>query len=205
MTDQQRAERSRTVGLGLLVLGAVGLVVTATVPWYSADGSTFDGAAVTGGVAQALGVAVLAGALLMLALRSTGRRVVAVLVGLIAVLAGTTTATQRPTRTEVITALRTHTLDDSYRLQSTGGSLGYAACCLLVVLGAAVVVARAHRWPRRSDRFRRSTGPVGPVATGPDADPAAIWRSIDAGQDPTVEPVTDRPADTTPVRADPDW
>lgn len=192
-----RTPRSRTLGLGLLVLGAVGMVVTATVAWYRADGSSFDGAAVTGGVAQALGVAALAGSLLMVAVRSTGRRIVAVLVGLIAIVAAVTMPTQRPTRAEVITALRTHTLDDSYHLHLTGGSLGYATCCLLVVAGGAVVLARAHRWPQRADRFRRGSAPAGLVATGPDADPAAIWQSIDAGQDPTVDPTADRPAGTT--------
>jgi NADH:ubiquinone oxidoreductase subunit 4 (subunit M) len=132
-------------------------------------------------------VAVLAGSLLMLALRSTGRRVVAVLVAVIALLALITMPFQRPSSTEVFAELRKHTLTDSYQLQAVGGSLGYAACCLLVLAGALVVLFRAHRWPQRADRFDRRTGTLGPTAAGPDSDPASIWKSIDAGQDPTVD------------------
>jgi uncharacterized membrane protein (TIGR02234 family) len=191
---RRTAPRSRSVAFGLLVLGALAAVVTADLPWYTADGSTFNGTAITGGVAQALAVAVLAGSLLMLALRRTGRRIVAVLVGVIALLALVTMPIQRPTSTEVLTELRKQTLDDSYQLHLVGGNVGYAVSCLLVLAGAVIVLLRAHRWPERVDRFERRATAPGPVATGADADPAAIWRSIDAGQDPTVErESTERP------------
>jgi uncharacterized membrane protein (TIGR02234 family) len=181
-----RTARSRSIGFGLLVLGALGTVVSASLPWYTADDSSFTGTAITGGVAQALGVAALAGSLLMLALRSNGRRVLSVLIGVLALVAIITVPWQRPSSAEVFAELRKHSLADSYRLQLAGGSLGYAGCCLLVLAGALIVLVMAKRWPQRSDRFDRRSATPGQVATGPDADPAAIWKSIDAGQDPTV-------------------
>lgn len=197
-----RAGSSRTVALGLLLVGAIVVVAGAAVPWYAAYAAdagaggrrlaTFNGTDITGGVAQALGVAMLAGVLLMLALRVTGRRVVAVLIAVIALIGLATMPWRRPGHQEVLTELRKQTLADSYRLSLAGGSIGYAAGCLLVAAGAVVVLARVQRWPQRADRFERRNSAVdtGLLSDDPDAeiDAGAVWKSIDAGQDPTVDP-----------------
>ncbi|SDT40501.1 Trp biosynthesis-associated membrane protein [Microlunatus soli] len=191
------SDRSRAVGFGLLLVGAIAVLVGASVPWYAATEAgrrmaTFNGTDVTGGVAQALGVAILAGVLLMLALRVTGRRIVAGLIGVIAIIGAVTMTFQRPGRSEVLTELRKQTLADSYQLTIAGGNICYAAGCLVVLAGVVVVIARAHRWPRRADRFdRRAAAARSALLTDdPDAeiDTDAVWKSIDAGQDPTVEP-----------------
>ena len=179
--------RSRTVAFALLVLGAIAVVAMATVPWYYVDSRTrFSGTAITGGVAEVLGVAVLAGSLLMLTLRATGRRIVAVVVGVISILAVIFLPWQRPDSDEVFTELRKTSLASSYQLHMTGGSIGYVVSWLAVLAGAVVVVRYANRWPQRAARFERTPTQQG-MPLGPDGEPdaAAIWKAIDAGQDPT--------------------
>lgn len=188
--------RSRTLAFLLLLAGAVIVLAGAALPWYEASDAgrrlaTFNGTDITGGVAQALGVAILAGVLLMLALRVTGRRVVAVLIGVIAITGAAAMTFQRPGHDEVLTELRKQTLTDSYQLSVAGGNIGYATGCLVVLAGAALVLARAHRWPQRVDRFERRTETARSalLTDDPDAeiDAGAVWKSIDAGDDPTVE------------------
>lgn len=181
---------SRTVGFGLLVLGAVAVIAAAALPWYTVDARTrFSGTAITGGVAQALGVAVLAGSLLMLTLRTTGRRIVAVVVGLIAVPAVIFLPWQQPDSEAVFAELRKHSLADSYRLHATGGHIAYLISWLAVLAGAVIVLLYAHRWPQRASRFERRTSTGTGMPTGPDGEPdaGAIWKAIDAGQDPTED------------------
>jgi hypothetical protein len=179
--------RTSTVAFALLVGGAVAMVITAAVPWYDANGIVgFSGADSTGGLAQALSVAILAGALVMLALRSTGRRIVAGLMAAIGLLAAGALPWRRPGRAEIIAELRRQTLTDNVRLSLTGGSIGYALSALLVVAGAVLVLLRAQRWPGRADRFRRPTD--GAAESSDQRDPAAIWKAIDSGQDPTAGP-----------------
>lgn len=193
---------SRTVGFGLLVLGAIAVIASAALPWYTVDTRTrFSGTAITGGVAQALGVAVLAGSLLMLTLRTTGRRIVAVVVGLIAVPAVIFLPWQQPDSDEVFAELHKHSLADSYQLHATGGHIAYLLSWLAVLAGAVLVLLYAHRWPQRAGRFERpagantgtDTGSHTGMPTGPDGEPdaGAIWKAIDAGQDPTQDRVPD--------------
>jgi len=191
--------RGRTLAFALLVLGAIAVVATATVPWYYVDSRTrFSGTAITGGAAEVLGVAVLAGALLMVALRTTGRRIVAVLIAVIGVLAVIFLPWQRPDSDEVFTELRQHSLSDSYTLHPTGGNLGYLVSWLAALSGAVLVMLYAHRWPQRAGRFERTAATDG-MPIGPDGEPdaAAIWKAIDSGQDPTSDggPSADGDAD----------
>ncbi|QGN32376.1 Trp biosynthesis-associated membrane protein [Microlunatus sp. Gsoil 973] len=178
------------VGFALLVLGAIAVIAFAAVPWYTVDARTrFSGTAVTGGVAQVLGVAVLAGSLLMITLRTTGRRVVAAVVAIIGVLAVIFLPWQQPDSDEVFAELRKHSLADSYQLRFTGGSIGYLVSWLAVLAGCVVVGRYAHRWPQRASRFERNAGPTttAGLPAGPDGEPdtGAIWKAIDAGEDPT--------------------
>jgi uncharacterized membrane protein (TIGR02234 family) len=185
--------KDRAGAFGLLVVGATAMLITAGLPWYDAgNGATFNGNDVSGGLAQALSVTVAAGALLMLTLRTTGRRIVAVLLILIAGGALATTL-GRPSAAEVLAELRKQTLTDAYTLDPTGGAIGYALSCLLVIAGAVLVLIRAPRWPQRASRFERTSDGAGgakdraaaePKPVDPD-DPNAIWKAIDAGEDPT--------------------
>ncbi|MBO0811337.1 MAG: Trp biosynthesis-associated membrane protein [Microlunatus sp.] len=187
--------RSRTVGFALLVLGAIAVVGTATTPWYLVDARTrFSGTAITGGVAQALGVAVLAGSLLMITLRTLGRRVVAAVIGMIGIVAVILLPWQQPDSAEVFAELRKHSLADSYQLHATGGSIGFAISWLAVIAGAVVVIMYAGRWPQRAGRFERDADRATGMPVGPDGEPdtGAIWKAIDAGQDPTQDPSQDR-------------
>ena len=190
---------SRGTAFGLLLLGAVTMLITAGLPWYDAGhGVTVNGNDVSGGLSQALAAVVLAGTLLMLTLRATGRRVVAVVLALSAVGAGFT-AFQRPSEQEVLAELRKRTLTDVVALQATGGSYGYLAGCVLVLAGAVLVCSYAGRWPQRAARFERDAGSAEPAAasatratTDPE-DQAALWKAIDAGEDPTDGSEDDSP------------
>lgn len=187
--------KNRTTAFALLVLGAIAVVAMATVPWYYVDSRTrFNGTAITGGAAEVLGVAVLAGALLMITLRATGRRIVAVVLGVMGVLAVIFLPWQRPDADEIRTELRKTSLADTYTLHLTGGNIGYLVSWLAVLAGAALVLRYARRWPQRAGRFERNLGSNSEFDTaetgipvGPDGEPdaAAIWKAIDAGQDPT--------------------
>ena len=89
-------------------------------------------------------------------------------------------------------------LADQFALVGTAWPYVYAAAGLLV-LGAAVVMAlTAARWPSRAARYERpgTTVPGAPASAGAAAeaagppgtdDPAALWRLLDAGVDPTAE------------------
>jgi MFS family permease len=93
------------------------------------------------GLSQALAMAALAGALLMLALRVRGRQVIGgalTALGLGIVVAG------------VIAALA----------GSGPWSVGYALAGALVVLGGIVALLTSPRWPSRAERFENRDEPI---------------------------------------------
>ena len=185
--DQAARLRSRALLPGLL--GGALALVTGAQPWWRATGDgvsvTFTGTETTAGLAQALGVVALAGWLLVLVLRTRGRR----LVGLLLALAGAGVVVVgvlglRPSEAAVRSEVRQVSLADQFGLAATGWSYGYAATGSLVLAGGLLVVVTAPRWPRRADRFTRSAAVA--AATAADDDPAAVWRAQDAGLDPTT-------------------
>ena len=190
-TGTGRGARLRGRALAPGLLGGVLALVTGAQPWWRATGEgvavAFTGTETTAGLAQALAVVALAGWLLVLVLRTRGRQVVAVLLGLagagIAVLGA---LRPEPSASAVRTQVREVSLADQFALGSTGWAYGYAATGLLVLAGAVLVLTTAPRWPSRADRFRRDA----PAATATSAtdDPAAVWRAQDAGLDPTLGP-----------------
>ena len=188
---RDRGARLRTRALLPGVLGGVLTLVTGAQPWWRATGEgvavAFTGTETTAGLSQALGVVALAGWLLVLVLRTRGRQVVGVLLGLAG--AGTLLVgvlRLRPSAAEVRTQVREVSLADQFGLVGTGWSYGYAAAGLLVLAGGLLVLLTAPRWPRRTDRFTREEA-VRAVRVDTD-DPAAVWRAQDAGLDPTVVP-----------------
>jgi hypothetical protein len=199
----------------LMAAGGLAAIIVGGRPWYTVPGVdvSFSGTDVSGGLSQALPAVALAGALLMLTLRTVGRKITGVVVGLDAlgiVAAGLFPG--RPDRSEVTEKVRQTSLGHVGHLVSQPWNLGYAAGGVLVLAGALAMVLYAHRWPRRPDRFARNPGRAGigagrgaagtdraehtddagrPAPTKPGAgsdpntDTDAIWKAIDAGIDPT--------------------
>lgn len=198
-----RPPRDRTAGLRLFALGglAVGAVlalVAGSRAWWRAAGTgvsvTFTGTEATGGLAQALALVVLAGALLGLVLKSRGRRVLGVLLvltGAGVVVLGLTRP--RPASGTVRSRVLEVSLADQFALTGTPWPYVYGVAGLLVLVAAGVMALTAARWPSRASRFERpvagQAGPtLEPATTGAPAedDPAALWRLLDAGVDPTA-------------------
>ncbi len=187
MSGGPRRSRGRALVPGLL--GALLALVTGAQPWWRATAEgvdvAFSGTTTTAGLAQALAVVALVGWLLVLALGTRGRQVVGMLLastGVGMVLVGSLGL--RPSEAAVRTSVREVSLVDQYGLVATGWSWGYAASGLLVLAGGLLVLLTAPRWPRRPDRFTRSTAVA--AATAAEDDPADVWRALDAGLDPTT-------------------
>lgn len=192
------AARLRGLALGGLALGAVLALVAGSRAWWRAAGTgvsvTFTGTEATGGLAQALALVALAGVLLALVLKRRGRRVLGVLL----VLTGAGAAVlglvrPRPASGAVRTRVLEVSLADSFALTPSAWPYVYALAGLLVLAAALLMTLSAGRWPSRVARFERpGAGQVpgaGVAADLPrDDDPAALWRLLDAGVDPTTVP-----------------
>jgi uncharacterized membrane protein (TIGR02234 family) len=181
--------KGRASALALLLAGGALALVASAQPWWRAIGDGvsvgFTGSEATAGLSQALAVVVLAGALLILVLGVRGRRIVGGLLiaaGLGVVLLGGLRI--RPSAEAVRTQVREVSLADQFALTGTAWPWVYAAAGLLVIAGAASVIINASRWRPSAARFERGS------RTGPTygaADPADVWRALDAGEDPTIE------------------
>lgn len=179
--------RPRPLALGFLAAGGLLGVVAAAQPWWRATGDgvavAFSGTEATAGLSQALAVVVLAGWVLILVLRARGRRVLAAVLTLAGVgMLVTGVWRPRPSTAAVLTQVREVSLIDQFALAGTPWPWIYACAGLLVTAAAVLVVHTAARWPS-VDRFER-TGPAAPAVSS-DADPADVWRAMDAGVDPT--------------------
>lgn len=195
--------------IALLIGGGLALVASAQ-PWWRAVGQgssldqglsvAFSGTEATGGLSQALGAVVLAGTLLILALRARGRRVVGVL--LTAVAAGIVVvglARSRPTPEAVRAQVREVSLADQFALTATPWPWIYVVAGVIIAAGALSVVVNAARWQESAARFERSvegadsSAPIRaadsaePAVVDSTDDPASVWRALDAGQDPTID------------------
>ena len=117
---------------------------------------------------RALALVALVGTVLILVLRTRGRQVVGTLLavlGLGMVLAGALMA------------------------EPTSWRVGYALGGVLVTFGGLLTMITSAGWPAPAGRFRRSeTG-----APAGSADPADLWRAMDAGLDLTADPDVRKP------------
>ncbi|WP_052462467.1 Trp biosynthesis-associated membrane protein [Nigerium massiliense] len=168
----------------LWTTGALAFVV-ALQPWWriAADGgavtASLTGTAATGGLAQALALVCLGGILVTLTLRSTGRRVIGVLLALtyagVAVLGA---VHPRPSAGAIEEALRTMTFAPAQSVTETAWPWAYA------VIGVAGVAASLWllRRPGRPDRPRGVRDEGEPLD-----DSLASWKAMDAGVDPTAD------------------
>ena len=199
------AARLRLLALGGLAVGAVLALVAGSRAWWRAAGTgvsvAFTGTESSGGLAQALALVVLAGALLGLVLRSRGRRVLGVLLvlaGAGVVVLGLTRS--RPASGTVRTRVLEVSLADQFALVGTPWPYVYAVAGLLVLGAAGVMALTAARWPARAARYERPVAGAADLLSAEvaadgtrEADPATLWKLLDAGVDPPRPPTTGRP------------
>ena len=198
-----RPAREYAAGLGLLVLGSVGVLGTAALPWVTAhiDDPTLGASAARvelSGTALApalspLALVALAAVVGVLASRGVLRR----LVGVVVLLAGIglvwLVGSARLDPAVVTRAARTATGTTTGALAEswTLAWLPALVCSLLVCAAAVLVVVRAGRWPTLSERYDRAGNPS-PRRAAPKAD---AWSQLDRGEDPTADASQPLPAD----------
>jgi len=182
--------RSRALAFGCLLLGGGLALVGSAQPWWRAVGEgvavRFSGTQATGGLSQALAIVALAGTLLMLALRTRGRRVIGALLLLvgagIAVVGG---LRLQPSADAVRSQVREVSLADAFQVSATAWPWVFALSGVLVAAGAVMTITTAGRWPSGSDRFQPGSSKA--VVSTSD-DPAELWKAMDVGVDPTADP-----------------
>jgi uncharacterized membrane protein (TIGR02234 family) len=179
--------KSKGLAFGCLLAGGALALIASAQPWWRAlgDGAAMKvtGSQATGGLSQALAIAALAATLLMLALRSRGRRVVAAL--LLVVSAGTALTGGfwlQPRPNAVPAQLGHGGIFDDLGLTPTAWPWIYALAGVVIAAGAVVTMISAATWPNGSDRFQKE-----PDKVQASEDPAELWKAMDAGVDPTTE------------------
>jgi uncharacterized membrane protein (TIGR02234 family) len=180
--------RSRALAFGCLIIGGALAMVGTSQPWWRAAGEgvvvRFSGTEATGGLSQALAIVALAGTLLMLALRTRGRRVI----GALLLLVGLTIAAvggfrRQPSADTIRTEVREVSLADAFQVDATVWPWVFAVSGVVVAVGAALTMITAGTWPSGSNRFQ--PGPSNAEGSASD-DPAELWKAMDAGLDPTT-------------------
>jgi uncharacterized membrane protein (TIGR02234 family) len=179
--------RSKGLAFGCLLAGAALALIASAQPWWRGlgDGAAMKltGSQATGGLSQALAIVALAATLLMLALRSHGRRVVAallLLVGVGTVLTGGFWLQPRP---DAVRGRLGHGgIIDNLGLTPTAWPWLYALAGMVIAAGAVLTMISAASWPNESDRFEK-----GPAKAQASEDPAELWKAMDAGVDPTTD------------------
>jgi uncharacterized membrane protein (TIGR02234 family) len=179
--------RSRALAFGCLIIGGALAMVGTSQPWWRAAGEgvvvRFSGTEATGGLSQALAIVALAGTLLMLALRTRGRRVIGALLLLVGVtIAAVGGFRRQPSADTIRTEVREVRLADAFQVDATVWPLVFAVSGVLVAVGAALTMVTAGTWPSGSNRFQ--AGPNNAEVSSSD-DPAELWRAMDAGVDLT--------------------
>jgi uncharacterized membrane protein (TIGR02234 family) len=176
----------RALALGCLLVGGALAVLASAQPWWRGPGEgaavKFTGSMVTGGLSQTLAIVALTGTLLMLVLRSRGRRVIGgvlVLVGFgVAVVAG---FWMQP-RTDAIRS-QVSTLDTFHPSTTVWPWIAVLAGALIAA-GAALTMITAGNWSSAAERFRAGSNQA---QADPGGDPAELWKAMDAGVDPTAD------------------
>ena len=183
--------RSRALAFGCLLIGGALALIGSGQPWWRAAGDgvvlKFSGTQATGGLSQALAVVALAGTLLMLALRTRGRRIIGALLVLVgAGLAVVGGLGLRPSADAIGSQVHEVTMADT--LSATVWPWIFLGSGVLITIGAVLTIITAGTWPSRSDRFRPGSG----SSEDPDSgDPTELWKAMDAGVDPTTNASTD--------------
>ncbi len=153
------------------------------------------------GALSGLALAGLAGIAGLYAARSWARRAVGLLVAACGVFALTAvwSATRPAALTDAVVDLAADTAGAAHgagtpELHALGPAMGAAGAVLLILTGV-VAVLRAPAWPGMGNRYDRDAAPRPRLAETP----ADLWKSLDAGDDPTLgAPEGDGPAGTEP-------
>ncbi|AXE38751.1 Trp biosynthesis-associated membrane protein [Acidipropionibacterium virtanenii] len=192
--EQAEVEQASVLPAGLRaaltalpLLSAVVAVAVAGRTWRQVGTVAVTGDQLTSDLARGLGLLSLAAWALLLVVGGTGRRVVGVLealigAGLVAVVA---------TSDSLPTGLQDRGVTEAALASAPLHSAGWLAlaAAILLVLGGATLAVLARRWPPRGSRFTRSrTEPENPRET------RDIWAAMDRGEDPTVDPDGEPPA-----------
>ena len=193
--------RSRALAFGCLLLGSALALVGGAQPWWRATGEgvvlRFTGTQATGGLSQALAIVALAGTLLMLALRTRGRRVVGALLLLVGVgLAMLGGLGLQPNADAVGSEVHGVGLA-AFQLSATVWPWVFAVSGALVAIGGALTMITAGTWPARSNRFQPGQSKAEVPAS---EDPAELWKAMDSGADPTIDARAAGNTDATSMR-----
>lgn len=196
--------RSRAIAFGCLLAGGALALIASAQPWWRgvADGVggpgvgvKFTGSQATGGLSQALAIVALAGTLLMLVLRSRGRRILGgalVVVGIAVALVGALWMQPRP---DAVRSQLGHVgVLNAFGPTATAWPWIFALAGSLIATGAALVMITAATWPAASDRFQ-----PGAQLTSSE-EPAELWKAMDAGLDPTTDDHETLPAPDPEMR-----
>jgi uncharacterized membrane protein (TIGR02234 family) len=188
--------RNRALAFGCLTLGGALALIGTSQPWWRAVGEgvvvRFSGTEATGGLSQALAIVALVGTVLMLALRTRGRRVTCALLLLVGLaIAAVGGIRQQPGADTVRNEIREVSLANAFQLEATVWPWVFAMSGLLVALGAALTMITAGSWPSGSSRFQPGSGNAEGSASD---DPAELWKAMDAGLDPTTDASVRNPA-----------
>lgn len=168
-----------------LVVAGLAALFAATRPWWhvgwgaaSGEGTVDLVGSQVSPASVVLPGALLGGTLLLMTLRATGRRVVAVLLGLLA--GGMVTIgvlNPRPDAASVAEVLATRTVAEATRLDAAGAPWAFAAAGVVGLAAAAWLFARPVADSSRP--VRRSAVEV--------EDSLASWKAMDDGLDPTTD------------------
>jgi uncharacterized membrane protein (TIGR02234 family) len=191
--------KTRTLAFGCLFIGGALALVASEQPWWRATGEGvvlgFSGTQVTGGLSQALAIVALAGTLLMLALRTRGRRITGglqLLVGIgLAVVGG---RGLQPSADALRGQAHDMSLAETFQLSVTVWPWVFTVAGVLVAAAAVLTMITAGAWPARSDRFQPAPGTAEALAS---EDPAELWKAMDAGVDPTTDARVTRNTDAS--------
>jgi uncharacterized membrane protein (TIGR02234 family) len=180
--------RSRALAFGCLLIGGALALVGSAQPWWRATGAGvdlgFSGTQATGGLSQALAIVALAGTLLMLALRTRGRRVIGALLLLVGLGLGVVGGFGlQPSADAVGSEVGAVSLGDAFQLRATVWPWVYAVSGALITIGAVLTIITAGTWPARSERLQPGSSKAEVPAS---EDPAGLWKAMDAGVDPTT-------------------
>jgi uncharacterized membrane protein (TIGR02234 family) len=181
--------KSRTLAFGCLIIGGLLALVGSAQPWWRADGQgvvvKLTGTQATTGLSQTLAIVALVGTLLLLVLRTRGRRVIGALLLLVgAAIAIVGAVRLRPSAEAVRSHVREVSLTDAFQLTATVWPWVFALSGVLVAGGGVLTMITVPEWPSASDRFQ--IGLAKPDGSGPD-DSAELWKAMDAGVDPTTD------------------
>jgi uncharacterized membrane protein (TIGR02234 family) len=178
--------RSRALAFGCLLVGGALAVLASAQPWWRGSGEgaavRFTGSQVTGGLSQALAIAALVGTLLMLGLRSRGRRVVGGVLLLVGVGVAVAAGSWMQPRTD---ATRSHASTlDTFGLAATVWPWICVLAGALIAAGATLTMITASSWSSAAERFQAGSNQA--QLDTIDA-PAKLWKAMDAGVDPTAD------------------